>query len=87
MILEGRPVPQELTVTIGERVSFMNHDLTMYTIAGSQPSSVNCPELNGLGVLASGDVRTTEPFTSAKTCQFDVSANASGLQTGRIVIR
>jgi hypothetical protein len=88
MILEGHPVPEELTVAIGDRVSFMNHDLTPYTIAGGRdPSRSDCPEINTVGVLASGDTRATEPFTSAKTCDFHVSHDTAALLTGRIIIR
>ena len=88
MILEGRPVPEELTVAAGERVSFMNHDRTTYTIGGSrEPSRPDCPEVNGVGVLTSGDTRTSEAFTTAKICDFHVLRDASAPVTGRIIIR
>lgn len=88
MIMEGHAVPEELTIAVGERVSFMNHDRTTYTIAGGrEPSRPDCPEVNVVGVLASGDTRNTEPFTTAKTCDFHVSRDQSTLLTGRIIIR
>jgi hypothetical protein len=88
MIMEGHAVPEELTIAVGERVSFMNHDRTTYTIAGGrEPSGPDCPEVNVVGVLTSGDTRNTEPFTTAKTCEFHVSHDQSGLVTGRIIIR
>ena len=88
MIMEGHAVPEELTIAVGERVSFMNHDRSTYTIAGGrEPSSPDCPEVNVVGVLASGDTRTTESFTTAKTCEFHVSQDQTALLTGRIVIR
>jgi plastocyanin len=88
MIMDGHALPQELTIAVGERVSFMNHDRTTYTIAGGrEPSRPDCPEINVVGVLTSSDTRTTEPFTSTKTCDFHVSRDQSALGTGRIVIR
>jgi hypothetical protein len=88
MIMEGRAVPEELTIAVGERVSFMNHDRTTYTIAGGrEPSRPDCPEINVVGLLASGDTRNTEPFTTARTCEFHVSRDQSALLTGRIIIR
>ena len=88
MILEARPVPEELTIAVGERVSFMNHDTTSYTIAGGRgPSSPDCPEITVIGVLAPGHTRMTEPFTSAKTCAFHVPREQAALLSGRIIIR
>jgi hypothetical protein len=66
----------------------MNHDRTTYTVAGgSEPSRPDCPEINVVGVLVPGDTRNTEPFTTAKTCEFHVAREQSALLTGRIVIR
>jgi hypothetical protein len=88
MIMDGHAIPEELTIAVGERVSFMNHDRTPYSIAGGQePSSSDCPEVNVVGVLASGDTRITEPFTAAKMCDFRVSRDAAMLGRGRIIIR
>jgi plastocyanin len=86
MIQDGHALPDEMTIAVGERVSFMNHDRTTYTIAGGRDPS-GCPEINIVGVLTSGDSRDTEPFTTAKTCDFHVSRDQSALLTGRIIIR
>jgi plastocyanin len=88
MIMEGRAVPDELTIAVGERVTFMNHDRTTYTIAGGrEPSTPDCPEVNVVGSLTSGNTRNTETFTTAKTCDFHVSRDRSTLLTGRIIVR
>jgi hypothetical protein len=88
MIEGGRPIPEELTVAVGERVSFMNHDRTTYTIGGgSVPSSSGCAEIDSVGVLTSGDLRTTEAFSTARTCEFHVSQDDSTPSVGRITIR
>jgi plastocyanin len=88
MIIGAEAVPEEVTIAVGERVSFMNHDATAYTVAGDRaPSSSDCPELNVVGMLAPGAVRTTEPFMAAKTCGFHVSRGDAALLAGRIVVR
>ena len=84
MIQEGHAIPEELAIAVGERVSFMNHDRPPYTIASTGP---DCREIDVVGVLPSGETRPTEPFTTAKTCVFRVSRDASALLTGRITIR
>jgi hypothetical protein len=88
MIMEGHAVPEELTIAVGEQVTFMNHDRTTYVVAGGrEPSRSDCPEVNVVGVLASGHTRNTETFTTAKTCDFHVSRDQSALLSGRIIIR
>ena len=88
MIMEGRAVPEVLTIAVGEQVSFMNHDRTPYTVAaGRGPSGNACPELGAIGVLGSGDTRTTEAFKAATTCEFQVSREQQPLTTGRIIVR
>jgi plastocyanin len=88
MIMGSEALPQELTIAIGERVAFMNHDTVPHAVAGGpDPSRPDCPEINAVGVLAPGDTRSTEPFTTAKTCAFHVPRNQSALLAGRIIIR
>jgi hypothetical protein len=88
MIMEAHAVPEELTIAVGQRVAFMNHDTTSYAIAGGRdPSTPDCPEINVVGVLIPGNTRSTEPFTTAKTCAFHVPRGQSALLTGRIIIR
>ena len=87
MIVERQPIPEQLTVAVGERVAFMNHDRTAYTIVeGQQAVRSDCPEIN-IGVLAGGDTRTTEAFTTAKTCTFQASSGGPVLLTGQIIVR
>jgi plastocyanin len=88
MIMEARPVPEEVTIKVGERVSFMNHDRTSYTVAGGrEPARRDCPEIDVVGLLNPGDTRTSEPFTAAKTCDFHVGRDQTALLAGRIIIR
>lgn len=88
MIIGAQPVPEEVTITVGERVAFMNHDATAYPVVGDgAPSSPDCPEINVIGILAPGAVRTTEPFMAAKTCGYHVPLGEAALLAGRIIIR
>ena len=87
MIAEGEAFPAALTIVVGQQVAFMNHDRTSYTISGGRASELDCPEINAIGVLASGDSKTTAAFTAAKTCDFQVSRGESAVVTGRIVVR
>ena len=88
MIEEGHAVPAELTIAVGERVTFMNHDRATYTIVSRRAPSVgDCPEIDVVGMLSTGETRDTDAFTTAKTCEFRVSENQSALLTGRIIIR
>ena len=84
--LDGHPVPEQLTVAVGQRVAFMNHDRTTYTIAEErQPSRPDCPE-RSIGVLAAGDSVHREAFTTAKTCEFHVASGVSAMLTGQMSI-
>ena len=66
----------------------MNHDRTTYSIAGGrEPSRGDCREIDVVGVLSSGGTRDTEPFATAKICEFHVSQNQAALLAGRIIIR
>jgi hypothetical protein len=88
MIAEGDAFPTELTIVVGEQVSFMNHDQTSYTVAGGRAGSGReCAEIEGVGVLAPGSIKSTGAFTTARTCDFHVSRAESPLATGRIVVR
>jgi plastocyanin len=88
MIAEGDAFPTELTIAVGEQVTFMNHDQTSYTVTGGRGGSGrDCAEIDIVGVLAPGNIRSTERFAAAKTCDFHVSRAESSLVTGSIVVR
>jgi len=88
MIMATEALPAELTVAVGERVEFMNHDTVPHAVAGGpDPSRPGCPEINAVGVLAPGETRSTDAFSTPKTCEFHVPRGQSALLAGRIVIR
>lgn len=80
--------PREITIAVGERVSFMNHDTVAHTVAGgSGPAQPDCPEINAVGVLAPFEIRPTAVFPAAKTCDYHVPRGGAVLFSGRIVVR
>ena len=82
------PNPREITAGLGETVSFMNHESVPYTVAGGAgPAQTACSELNAIGVLRPGEVRSTEPFSAPKICDYHVPNGQAVLFTGRIIIR
>jgi plastocyanin len=88
MIMDTGPDPKDVTIAVGSTVSFMNHDTVAHAVAGgSDPARPDCPEIDAVGVLMPGDVRSTLPFTSARTCEYHDPRVGSSRFTGRIVIR
>jgi plastocyanin len=88
MIMDTGPTPKELTIGVGATVTFMNHDAVPHGVAGgAEPARPDCPEINAVGVLMPGEIRSTSPFTTAKTCEYHDSRVSSSLFSGRIVIR
>jgi plastocyanin len=82
------PNPREITIGVGETVSFMNHEHVPYTVTGgASPSQSSCPEITDVGVLRPGDIRSTAPFAIAKTCDYHVPNGQAVLFSGRIIIR
>ena len=80
--------PREITIAVGERVSFMNHDTVAHTVAGgSGPAQPDCPEINAVGVLAPFEIRPTAVFSAARTCDYHVPRGGAVLFSGRIVVR
>jgi plastocyanin len=89
VMLEGSgPNPREITIGVGETVSFMNHENVPYTVTGGAgPSQSACPEINNVGLLRPGEIRSTAPFSIAKICDYHVPSGQAVLFGGRIVVR
>jgi hypothetical protein len=66
----------------------MNHENVPYTVSGGAgPSQSACPEINAVGLLTPGEIRSTAPFAAAKTCDYHVPSGQAVLFSGRIVVR
>jgi plastocyanin len=80
--------PPQITIGVGETVSFMNHDSVAYAVtAGTGPAQPGCAEIGAVGVLAPFEIRATAPFSTAKTCDYHVPRGSAQAFTGRIIVR
>jgi plastocyanin len=63
--------PITLTIAVGSRVSFVNGDARPHDIAGGpDPTHPECPELDAVGFILSGQTRQSAVFTAARTCRY-----------------
>lgn len=63
--------PLTLTIAVGSRVSFVNGDARPHDIAGGpDPTRPECPELDAVGFVLSGQTRQSGVFTVARTCRY-----------------
>jgi plastocyanin len=85
----GVVTPVELVVPPGTRVLFINehsrpHDMT----SDDHPDHLDCPAINSVGLLNSGQSRETGNLVAIRTCGFHDHINpADSRLAGRIVIR
>jgi hypothetical protein len=81
--------PKELTVPQGTRVLFVNNDNRRRNMTSDpHPDHLDCPEINNVGLLSTGQNRETGNLVVVRTCGFhdhDDPDNAS--VRGRIIIR
>ena len=85
MILPTGMSPDEVIVSVVDRVGFMNHDTIARQVAGgSDPAKPECPEIDEVGRIMPGEIRATAPLPTARTCEYHVQSTAF---KGRIVIR
>jgi plastocyanin len=85
MILPTGMSPDEVSVAVGDRVGFMNHDTVPRHVAGGpDPARPECPEIDVVGRIMPGEIRATAPLPSARTCEYHVQSTTF---KGRIVIR
>ena len=81
--------PKELTVSPGARVLFMNNDARRHNMTSDpHPDHTDCPEINQVGTLTTGQTRETGNLVVARTCGFhDHDDDGNTNLQGRIVIR
>jgi len=81
--------PGEITVTAGSRVLFINNHSRAHQMASDpHPEHTDCPEINQVGLLTTGQRRETGNLVTVRTCGYhdhDDPDNAS--LRGRIIIR
>ena len=81
--------PQEVTISAGGRVTFINqnsgpHDMN----SDPHPSHVDCEPMNAIGFLAAGQTKQSDTFPVARTCGFhDHNQPTNTSLQGRIIIQ
>jgi plastocyanin len=82
--------PQQVTITVGQSVTFVNNDTRLHEIASDpHPTHGSCPGIEaGLGTLSAGQTKLTQGFANAGTCGYHdhLNSGTASLQ-GTIVIR
>jgi plastocyanin len=88
-IANGRVSPSTVSVAVGQSVTFVNNDGGIRNISSDpHPVHTDCPQLNVVGNLSTGQPKLTNAFSSARTCTFhDHNDPDNGDLKGRIDIR
>jgi plastocyanin len=81
--------PLELTIAVGQRVTFINNDTRTHDVVGGKdPATPDCPEITRAGFLSPGQRAETGVFSQAKTCEYhDHTMLGVPAFQGRIIIR
>ena len=86
---DGRVSPASVTIAPGGRVTMINNDSRSHDMSSDpHPEHTQCPEINQIGFLTTGQSRTSGNFNTARTCGFHDHnlPDNTGLQ-GRIIIQ
>ena len=63
--------PKTLTVAVGSQVTFVNNDVIDHQMySDPHPEHTDCPEINSVGFLSSGQARQTGNLNIVRTCGF-----------------
>ena len=81
--------PLDITIAVGQRVTFVNNDVRAHDVVGGiDPSHPDCPEIAQAGFLTPGQRGDTGVFTAARTCEYhDHTMLGVPAFQGRIIIR
>jgi plastocyanin len=80
--------PLEITIDVGQRVTFVNNDTRPHDLVGGvDPNNPDCPEITQAGFLTPGQRGETGVFTRARTCEYHDHAMLAPPFQGRIIIR
>ena len=81
--------PQNITVPVGSRVTFINNDSRAHEMnSNPHPTHGDCPPLDDVGFLAPGQTKLTGNLTVARTCGFHdhTQPDVASLQ-GQIIVQ
>lgn len=81
--------PLEISIAVGQRVTFVNNDARAHDLVGGpEPSVPECPEVTAAGFLVPGQRAETGVFTAPGTCRYhDHAMMGVPAFEGRIIIR
>jgi plastocyanin len=85
----GSISPANVAITRGGRITIVNNDSRAHDMSSDpHPEHTQCPEINQIGFLTSGQTRTSGNFNTARTCSFHDhnQPDSAGLK-GTIVIQ
>jgi len=76
LIINNAVCPQTLTVARGTRVTFINNDTRGHEMdSDPHPEHTDCPEINAVGRIESGQQRDTGNLNTARRCGYHDHAN------------
>jgi hypothetical protein len=89
LITASGMVPLDITIEVGQRVTFVNNDNRAHDLVGGvDPNNPDCPEITEAGFVTPGQRRDTAVFTRARTCEYhDHTMLSVPAFQGRIIIR
>jgi len=81
--------PKTVQIAVGGHVTFSNQDTRSHTIdSDPHPVHTDCPAINQVGLLQSGQSRDTASLTVARSCGYhDHSAPLDTTMQGTIVVQ
>ena len=81
--------PRSVTIPAGGRVTFVNNDSRPHDMSSNpHPEHTDCPAINQVGFLTTGQTKTTGNLTTARTCGFhDHNEPSTVSLQGTIVIQ
>jgi plastocyanin len=81
--------PKSLTVSRGSQVTFVNNDSRSHDMSSDpHPAHTDCPEIDSVGVLNTGQSRQTSNLNTARTCGYhDHNDPSNSSLQGTIVIQ
>lgn len=71
MITASGASPRELRVPVGSRVTFVNQDSRSHQMMSApHPLHTDCPAINAVGTIDSGQTKATDVFNVERSCGF-----------------
>ena len=88
-IANGRVTPSEVSITVGQSVSFVNNDGQPRNVSSDpHPDHNECPQINAISTISNNQTELTNAFPTARSCGFHNHDDPDNQNfKGRIIIR